>query len=316
MAAEVTLKSTKTEIFEALKAASARAEQAEQGKLNPAKVEKEKTEKKAVESAKAAVEQNIFSVELNNKFKDLQNAIASEESRLQELYGVASELQKLAVIIEAGRERQAQIDAENKTKIEEANAVLECLKTEYSQQKSTLQEEYDSMAKKLKLERSRELEEYQYNQKREREKENNDWSDEKNARKLELAKKEAQANAILAEAESQAEYIKTLKAEVEGIPALLESEKKIAVDFAVSELKKTHEYNTALADKDYQNALTRANDKITYLEKELETADASNTALQNKLDKAYTELRELATKTVESASGVKIISSGDKQHNG
>jgi hypothetical protein len=48
-------------------------------------------EKKAVESAKASVEQNIFSIELINKFKDLQSAIGTEESRLQELYGVSSE---------------------------------------------------------------------------------------------------------------------------------------------------------------------------------------------------------------------------------
>jgi hypothetical protein len=43
------------------------------------------------------------------------------------------------------------------------------------------------------------------------------------------------------------------------------------------------------------------------LEKELEAATKSTIAMQNKLDKAYAELRELATKTVESAIGVKII---------
>ena len=64
MEQEITMKNTKAEMLEALNAALARAETAELGKLNPMKAEKEKVEKKAVESAKSAVEQNIFSVEL------------------------------------------------------------------------------------------------------------------------------------------------------------------------------------------------------------------------------------------------------------
>ena len=310
MEQEITMKNTKAEMLEALNSALARAQAAETGKLNPVKVEKEQMEKKAVESAKAAMKQNIFSVELNNKFMDLQVAIAAEEARLQELYGVSAELQKLAQIIEAGRERQAQIDSENGAKIEEAKASLEVLKAEYTQKKAELQEEYDTLAKKLKVERTREAEEFQYNLKREREKENNIWEDGKAARELTLSKKEEQAQAILVEAEAKVEYIKALEAKVESIPALIESEKKAAVTSAIAELTREHEYKTALSDKDYQNSLARQNDKIAYLEKELESAGKSNAALQNKLDKAYTELRELATKTVESASGVKIIGGG------
>jgi hypothetical protein len=47
------------------------------------------------------------------------------------------------------------------------------------------------------------------------------------------------------------------------------------------------------------------------MEKELEATNKMNVGLQGKLDKAYTEIRELATKTVESASGVKIIGSAE-----
>jgi hypothetical protein len=310
MEQEITMKNTKAEMLEALNSALVRAQAAEAGKLNPVKVEKEQVEKKAVESAKAAVEQNIFSVELNNKFVDLQVAIAAEEARLQELYGVSVELQKLAQIIEAGRERQAKIDAENDAKIEEAKASLEVLEAEYTQKKAELQEEYDTLAKKLKVERAREAEEFQYNLKREREKENNIWEDGKAARESILSQKEEQAQTILAEAEAKVEYIKALEAKVEGIPALIESEKKAAVTSAIAELTREHEYKTDLSDKDYQNSLARQNDKIAYLEKELESTGKNNAALQNKLDKAYTELRELATKTVESASGVKIIGGG------
>ncbi|MCL2201343.1 MAG: hypothetical protein FWB75_05195 [Oscillospiraceae bacterium] len=304
---EITMKNTKAEMLEALNEALTRAKAAESGKLNPVKVEKEKSEKKAVESAKAAVEQSIFSVELNNKFKDLQTAISTEEARLQELYGVSSELQKLALIIEAGRERQVQIDAENAAKIEYAASSLDNLRAEYAQKKTELQEEYDTLAKKLKIERTREAEEFQYNLRREREKETFAWDDEKNAREAALARKEELAALTLSDAEAKAEHLKTLEAKVESIPELIESEKKAAVELACAELTREHNFKIALSDKDYQNSSARQNDKISHLEKELEAANKANVSLQNKLDKAYSELRELATKTVESASGVKII---------
>ncbi|MCL2433825.1 MAG: hypothetical protein FWD16_04835 [Clostridia bacterium] len=307
MEQEITMKNTKAEMLEALNAAKLRVDAAEKGKLNPEKMEKEKVEKKAVESAKAAVEQNIFSVELNNKFKDLQSAIATEEARLQELYDVSVGLQRLAFIIESGRERQAKIDTENAEKIEEAKATLEGLKAEYALKKAELQEEYDTLAKKLKIERTREAEEFQYNLKREREKENNAWGDEKAARESNLQKKEEQAQAILAQAESKEAYIKELELKTEGIPGLIEQEKTLAVNAAITEQTREYEYKTALSQKDYQSSLSRQNDKIAYIEKELDLAAKTNTALQNKLEKAYTEIREIATKTVESASGVKII---------
>jgi len=315
----MSMKNTKAEMLEALGAALARAEAAEKGKLNAVKVEKEKVEKKAVESTKVAVEQNIFSVELNNKFRDLQLAIASEETRLQELYGVSSELQKLALVIETGRERQQQIDSENAAKIEEAKTNLENLKTEYSQRKAELQEDHDTTAKRLKTDRNRESEEYQYNLKRSREKENNSWEDEKAARELALTKKEEQAQTILTEAEKKIDYIKSLEAKVEGIPELIEAEKKAAIETTTTKLNREHGFKDALKGKDHESIVNRSDDKIAYLEKELEAAAKANAALQEKLDRAYAELRELATKTVESASGVKIIggsgTSGDQRKN-
>ena len=313
MEQEITMKNTKAEMLEALNAALSRAKAAESGKLNPVKMEKEKVEKKAVESAKASVEQNIFSTELINKFKDLQSAISTEEVRLQELYGVSSELQKLALVIESGRERQAQIDAENAAKTENATQSLDNLRAEYVQKKAELQEEYDTLSKKLKIERTREAEEFQYNLKREREKEAFAWEDEKSARESELAKKEEIAAAMLEDAQAKTEHIKALESKVENIPALIESEKKVAVESACAALTREHEFKTAMADKDYQNSLARKDDKISHLEKELDIAGKTNISLQNKLDKAYAELRELATKTVESASGVKIIGGSTEQ---
>lgn len=305
---EITLKNTKAEILEALNNALQRTNAAEQGKLQPEKAEKERIERKAIESAKKAVEQkNIFSQELNDKFNDLQTAIAAEESRLEELYGVGRELQKLALVIEAGKERLGGIEAEKLAKTEEAKNSLEQLKAEFSHKNAELAAEYETASKKLKTDRAREGEEYQYNLIRTREKENNAWADEKAAREAALLKREEQTAALLAEAESKVEYIKNLEAKVEGISALVESEKQIAVDTVTEALKRDFDYTSTLAGKDYQNSITRLEDKNSYMEKELDIAIKTSNTFQVKLDKAYGEMRDLATKTVESAGGVKII---------
>jgi hypothetical protein len=304
---EITLKNTKAEILEALNNALLRVDAAEKGRLQPEKFEKVMIEKKAIESSKKAVEQNIFSKELNDKFNDLQTAIAAEETRLEELYGVGRELQKLVLIIESGKEQLAGIEAEKIARTEEAKLCLDRLKAEFDQKNTELLAEYNAATKKLKIDREREHEEYQYNMIRTREKENNAWTDEKAVREADLLKKEEQAAALFTEAASKEEYVKTLEAKVDDISALLESEKQIAVDTATAALSLEFEYKSTLAEKDYKNSIGRLEDKIAYLEKELDIANKSTNTLQGKLDKAYGELRELATKTVESASGVKII---------
>jgi LysM repeat protein len=332
---EITIKNTKAEIMEALNNALKRAELAEKGRLNPEKVEKEKIEKKAVETAKKAVEQNIFSKELNDKFNDLQTAIAAEESRLQELFGVGRELQKLALTIEAGKDSLAKIEAEKKDsfakieaekkdslakieaekseKLEAAKTKLNCLNAEFTQKSEEYKAEHDAYQKKLKIDRTREAEEYQYNLTRTREKEENMWADKKAERESQLLKREALAKELLAEAESKIEYIRTLEQKVENIPHLLQSEKDSAIAATTATLQKEHEYKSTLSSKDYQGSIARLEDKITYLQKELDSTSKSVNTLQGKLDKAYAEMRELATITVESASGVKIISNTENK---
>lgn len=309
---EITMKNTKAEILEALNRALEQAELAEKIRLNPEKEEKERSNKRALEITKKAVEQNIFSKELNDKFNDLQEAIAAEEERLQELYGVGLEVQKLALVIEAGRERIAAIEAEKLEKEEAARKNLERNNAEFAQRNAELQAEHDTYLKNQKVERARENEEYQYNLTRMRERENNAWADEKAARELELQKKETRAAELLADAESKAGYIRTLEEKVENIPDLIAAERKSAIDATTESLNREYAHQSALAGMEQQNAVERLKDKVAFLEKEVENYNKIAGVLQSKLDKAYSEIRDLATKTVESAGSIKIVGNPDK----
>jgi len=311
----VTNKSTKQEILDALNETQKRLEAAEKGKLNQEKLEKELSEARALQSAREAVELNIFSKELTEKYNDLLASITAQEAKLEELFGVGKELQKLALAIEAGKERIAQLENEKNAQIAEAKSRLDELNIEFSRKNAELEAEYQAVSKKLKTERDRESEEFKYNLARSREKENNDWEDEKSDREAELGLKEKETTELMSLAESKIEYIESLEAKALGFEATLESEKQKAVSTALAEAQREFDYKISLSEKDSGNAIARLEDSIKYLEKDADNANKLATSVQNKLDKAYAEMRDLASKTVESASSVKIIANTENKSN-
>lgn len=304
---EVTLKNTKAEILDALNAALEREKKLTSTKSDPEKEEKEKNIEKAIEVSKVNVEQKIFSEELNKKFNDLEIAIAAEEEKLRNLYGIEKELSNITIVINAGKDCIAEIENNKKIETEKLNNSIKELEEEYKIKTDELKSEYEAKAKALKIERDREIEEYNYKTKREREISNNKWEDEKREREEKLAKLEEETNKLLEEAKANVEHMEDLEKKVNEIPTILKTEYEKGRKEATAELEKEHKYAIELLKKDFKNTIDRQEDKIASLKEELEKANNLNVTLQEKLDKAYVEVKELATKTVEAAGGVKIL---------
>lgn len=276
-------------------------------KYEPDKEEQKQKLEKAIKSSVESVEQKIFSDDLNNKFKDLEIAIQAEEEKLKKLYGIEKELANLVVVINAGKDYMTELENNKNQKSEELNDNIKKLEEEYRIKKEELQKDYESQAKKLKLERDRECEEYEYNIKREREISNNKWKDEKNKRELELSKKEEEIEKLLNESEASANHLVELENKVNAFPELLEKEYSKGRKDATQDLEKENKYLTELLKKDFQNIIDIQNDKIESLKEEVEKYNSQNTSLQEKLEQAYIQIKEMATKTVEATGGVKIL---------
>ena len=304
---EITIKNTKAEILDALNEALEREKSMSQMKYEPKKEEEKQKIEKAIEETKENVEQKIFSEELNKKFNDLEIAIQAEEEKLKNLYGMEKELNNLVVVVNAGKDYMTKLEYDKKVKTEELNNSIEELEKTYKTKIEELEKEYESKSKALKVARDREIEEYEYKTKREREKSNNEWEDVKARREGELAKKEAETEALLEEARTNVEKMKELETKVESIPAQLEKEYARGRKEATSEIEKENKYQVELLTKDFQNTIDRQNDKMEVLEEELEKSNNEKIALQDKLDKAYKEIKDMATKTVEATGGVKIL---------
>lgn len=305
---EITLKNTKAEILEALNQALEREKNINKTKSDPQKEEVERKKKESISESKENIKQNIFSDELITKFKNLEMAIEALEEKLKNLYGLEGELNNFTLVVNAEKDFLADLEIKKKVEIEKLETSIQELEAEYKKKNKELEEEYATKAKALKLERDREVEEYDYKLKREREIVNNKWEDEKKIREVNLKNLEDEAKKKLKEVTEKETYLKELEQKVEGIPEMMLKEYERGRKEATAELKKEQEYQTELLKKDFQNTIDRQADKIKSLEGELEKISALNVSMQDKMDKAYVEMKELATKTVEANGQVKIFS--------
>lgn len=305
---EITLKNTKAEILEALNQALEREKNINKTKSDPQKEEVERKKKESISESKENIKQNIFSDELITKFKNLEMAIEALEEKLKNLYGLEGELNNFTLVVNAEKDFLADLEIKKKVEIEKLETSIQELEAEYKKKNKELEEEYATKAKTLKLERDREVEEYDYKLKREREIVNNKWEDEKKIREVNLKNLEDEAKKKLKEVTEKETYLKELEQKVEGIPEMMLKEYERGRKEATAELKKEQEYQTELLKKDFQNTIDRQADKIKSLEGELEKISALNVSMQDKMDKAYVEMKELATKTVEANGQVKIFS--------
>ena len=312
---EMTIKNTKAELLDALNEALEREKNLMKAKSDPIKEEKQKVVEKAIECARVNVEQNIFSEELNKKFKDLELAIKSEEDKLKELYGVSKELNNLTLIINASKDYQIELEKKKEEETKKVQEEINDLENQYKTKKEELEKEYDLISKNLKLTRDREVEEYNYKLKRDREIENNKWEDEKRIRLAKIKEQEDETKKLLDDAKTKTEEFNNLTKQVADIPTLMDKEYNRGRKEIANELEKDHKHEIELLTKDSQNTIDRQADKIASLESEITRLTSLNTSLQEKMDKAYLELKELATKTVETNGSVKILNNTEPKVN-
>ena len=304
---EITLKNTKQEILDALNAALEREKDIAKIKSDPAQEEKERKIKAAVEETQKNVDANIFSNELINKFKDLELAIQAEKEKLKNLYDIDKELLNLTLVMNAGKEALAELEKKKDIATKDLEEKIKNLEDEYKIKTETLNKEYELKTKTLKIERDREEEEYNYKINRDRTISNNEWEDEKKNRESVLKAMEEETKKTLDEVKNKEKLLNELQTKVDDIPNLLLKESDKTRKEVTIELEKEHKYSSELLKKDYQNTIDRQNDKIEALQKELAKSNALNSSLQDKIDKAYLQIKELASKTVEANGGVKIL---------
>lgn len=316
--ARITEKNTKAEILAAYNEAMEKLDAQESMKDDPIVQRTKEEEKRVIASAEDIVEKGILNEEITKQYKDLQTAIVKMKDELQNLYGIEAKANSFVALVNGYKDKTVQLENEYKELKEIVSKELEDTKNklydeieELEQEKKDTLESIKGEAKEQKeilaKERKREQEEYTYTLNRTRKQEEDAWEDKKAAREKELADKEKEVEAkveYVIELENRikdmTEQIETLKTDIET--ARTEGYDKGKADanksnaFEVRELKTKNEYE--------QKALQ---DRIAHLESSLASATEANEILQDKLDSAYAQMKELASETVKSSGGVKIL---------
>ena len=310
---EVTMKSTKQQIFDAYQEALKKVEDINALKETPADKVEAKRKEAVMENADIATMRGVFSEDIVKQYEDLQEAISLKKNDLKELYEIEAKASSLAAMINANKEMKLKLDESYQATKTELQEELNKIRADIIAAKEEVQTARKDEIAKVTVERKREAEEYKYNLERERKKENDAWEDEKVTREKELVIKEANAEAMLAEAESKAEEIEELRAKVDQISTLVSEAEERGKKAGQEAAKKAYEYEKTLYEKDKGYEIAKLQDKVEALTQAKEDAETKARQLQEKLDEAYTKMNTLASDTVKANGSVKIVSSSAGQ---
>lgn len=313
------MKNTKQELFDAYDAALKELERVKALKESPADVMEEKRKLAMEENAAKAVESSVFSEEITQQYKDLQESIESKKAVLKELYDIEANATSLAAIINATKEKQYQLEAdykarkveldnEYKAEVDKNQAELKEMQEAISLARKEVRDARADELDKVHIERKREEEEYTYNLKRQRKIENDAWEDEKAEREKILNDKEAAANNMFTEAESKLDELEELREKVAEIPTLIANAEKEGTEAGQKEAAKEYGYKKTMYEKEKEYEIGNLEDKVFILEEKLAQEESKTVALQEKLDEAYSKMNTLASETVKANGAVRIMS--------
>ena len=322
--ATINSKSTKTEILEAYNAMKERMDAMEAMKDDPVKVMAAAENVRVEASAKDIVESGILNAEIVQQYKDLETSIANKKAELKELYGIEAKANSMVALINAYKEKevelkerydvkQAELFAEANEKKNAAQAELDELFKQKQELLDNKRKESEELVKALRIERAREEEQYDYDMKRARLQDRDKWNDEKALREKALAERESVALMRENLIDEKEDYITELEMKVESMPAAIEQAFEDGKKKGKAEADKSNafEVRTLTMKNEYEQKALE--DQVVRLQADLQAAKEANEILQDKLDDAYKQMKELASETVKSSGGVKIL---DRENTG
>lgn len=321
---DINAKSTKAEIMEAYMAQKKQLDKLMAAKDDPVAQEKVKKQKATLDSASEIAGAGILNDSIIKQYNDICEAVDIKKAELCELYDIETELNTLVALVNAHKDKAHELDEQYKLAKAEAEKNLQDTKStikdeidmlnkEKAETLDSIRKEASELKAQLKQERQREEEEYTYNRDRARKIAEDEWADEEAEKRKELevwddSIKERELAVI-----EQENHISELERKVSEIPSLIESAINEGYEKGKSEASKSWGFEKRAIEQKNEYEQKALHDKVDRLETDLNEAKDTIAILQGKLDSAYTQMRELATDTVKSNGGVKIL---DRENSG
>ncbi|ONI38453.1 hypothetical protein AN639_07695 [Candidatus Epulonipiscium fishelsonii] len=307
---KVTLKSTKQEIMDEVVKLQEQLKEARASKVTVSDVKTTKEKEEKVKKAQEIIDMNILNPEIIKQFNDVKFAIEEAKKDLAEIQEVTDAIIDAEAVIMAKNNIIADKEKQEVEKIEQLKKETEVIINDKTKKVSDLEQEYADKKTTLEKERKREAEEFDYTLKRSRRLDNDKWEEEKAARLKEITDREDALSKREEEMTKKETEFKEFKEKVEGIKDLVkqakedgQAEAKKSFDkekaIEINSIKKNAEWEIKLAKMEQERNL-----------EDLMRAQEQIESLQQKLEAAYNSMNALATTTVQSTGGVKVLDVG------
>ena len=311
---EVSLKSTKQQIWDTYQKTSKELESTKAQKQT-SKEKSEQLRKETVkESAQDLLLKDILNEDIIKQYSDLVETIDYMKEEIKSLYGIEAEINTLEALVNTHNELKEKLEKEYL----ERKAVLE---SEYEQRVSELENEFlkkktknEEEIEELKKERAREEEQYLYDLKKSRRDDNDKWEEEKAKRTLELKAKEDEFEAKKMEADDKILSYYKIQDELQELKDNQEEIVKQAVNKAIENSNKEHLVEKTMLEKEKKWLEEKYTNDNNALVERLNAEKENNKILAGKLDAAYAQIRDIATQTVQANGAIRIMETNSSKN--
>lgn len=241
----------------------------------------------------------------------LQLAISIEKRNLEEVHEISVNADSLAALLLAQKERKEKFESE----ITQKRQALEEEISEKRLQWKKEQAEYEATTKEKdalsKKEKQRAEEEYNYSFQLKKKKETDEYEAKKTAQEKELQEKREAFDRDIAErvsalAAKEKEY-NELKAKAISFPSELEKAVKDAEKAVLSGLEMKYKHEAALLSKEIEGERKLNKQMVDSLQAKIKEQDEMIRQLTQRTSEAGLQVRDIAVKAIEGASGQRVI---------
>ena len=340
---DISMKNTKAEMIDAYNEVLELLKEKRAAELKPERIIEEKKVQEVVEVADSlstegiAREVSTLRLEMGrllsdlsdkleeevNKYRQVKQAVQVRERELQEIYDIEKSALSLAALIEAQHQRRQQTEDDLAARKAELTLEIETLRAQWQSEKETeraawqLEKETHAAAIKERdgaeqKERARQQEEYTYTFQREQQLAGERFEDEQARLERELANRREQMEKELADREKavveQENELRELRQRVSAFPAELETAVATAVQEATQRVEAQASSGEALLRKEFDGERNVLQARTESLQKSVAEQSEQIARLSQQVEKAYSQVQDIATKAIEGASHTQTVS--------
>lgn len=325
--------STKQEMLDAYNELLRQLQEKRETELKPEEKLEEKTVKKVVEVADALSTEGIVK-EIGNlraeigkmlaqlsdklegevkKYGEIKQAVDVKEKDLQEIYEIQKSASSLAALIEAQHQKRQTFEVDMVSSKEVLEREIQATRTEWDKERKLHDLEIKERDTAETKRREREKEEFRYTFTREQQLAKEQFDDGKVKLERELLSKKEQMEQELTEREravaQHEEELNELRKKVAAFPLELETAIKKAVDAEVERVQREAKNKEELLKKEFNGERNVLTTRIESLEHTVKEQSEQIEKFSRQLEKAYSQVQDIAIKTVEGSSSFKSLTS-------